>query len=400
MLDIYVVWHPDDIEGDEIARQVIEHFHGTPYVGLVGGSVEVYTRSVSWGPDSGTPRPIPPVEPQPQGLTSPLFSAVVLLVGVELLRAVEDQSSGWRDYLSEIVEARNQINNVGVFPALMVDWSRNDQLGEVLAGIQTLPPSSTNDTAVLCREISQQITQMIGDPLGGRLTVFISHTKEHSQTEDAAWARDLVDRVRTRIGNTHLQEFFDESDLHPGSDFEEKLDNNAASNSLLALRTGLYAGRDWCQREFLTAKQAGMPIVALNATRLSEERGSFLLDHVPVVGYQDGDEDAKNRSIDTALNLLVDRALRYSLWNLQQNDLRSLGIDWAPPEAPEPATLIPWLLERPMAAGSHVTIMHPDPPLGAREDELIRMLFTLASTNATVEIVTPRTYADRGGRGL
>ena len=143
-----------------------------------------------------------------------------------------------------------------------------------------------------------------------------------------------------------------------------------------------------------------MPIVTLSATRIAEERGSFLMDHVPVVGYQDGDEDSKNRSVDMALNLLVDRALRYSLWNLQQNALLSLGVDWAPPEAPEPATLIPWLLEHQFAAGSNVTIMHPDPPLGAREDDLIRMLFNLVDTTATVEIVTPRTYADRGGRGL
>lgn len=401
VLDIYVVWHPDDIEGDEIARQLIEHFHGTPYVGLVDGSVEVYTRSASWGPDTDAPRPVPPVEPHPHTPATPMFTAFVLLVGVELQRAVEDPSSGWRDYLSDIAVARGHSDNVWVFPAQMEEWRRDGQLGDVLAGIQALPPSSTNDTAVLCRELSQQITQNIGGPLGERLTVFISHTKRHSQGEVADWVRDLIDRVRIRIGRTHLQEFFDESDIQPGSDADDELDRSAASNILLALRTDLYAGRDWCQREFRGAKQAGRPIVTLSATRLAEERGSFLMDHVPVVGYQDGDEDAKNKSIDTALNLLVNRALRYSLWACQQDELLLLGVDWAPPEAPEPATLIPWLLEHPeTAAGDQITIMHPEPPLGSKEEELIRMLFTLVNANATVEIVTPRTYADRGGRGL
>ena len=58
-----------------------------------------------------------------------------------------------------------------------MDWNRNDQLGETFAGIQALLPSSTNDSAILCRELSQQITQMIGDPLGEQLTVFISTPK-------------------------------------------------------------------------------------------------------------------------------------------------------------------------------------------------------------------------------
>lgn len=401
VLDIYVIWHPDDVDGDEIARQVIEHFHGTPYVGLIGGSVEVYTRSASWMHGSDAPRPIPATEPQPHGLPSPLLTAVVPLVGVELRRAVEDPSSGWGEYLTAIVAAASQSDNVGIFPALMEEWDRNDHLGEVLAGIQALPPYITNDNAVLCRDISQQATHMIGAPLSKPLTVFISHTKWPSQGEEADWVDDFIARVRFRISNTHLQEFFDESDLQPGSASDDELDRNAASNSLLALRTDLYAGRDWCQREFRKAKEAGMPVVTLSAIRRAEERGSFLMDHVPVVGYQDGDEGARDRSIDTALNLLVDRALRYSLWALQQDELLSLGIDWAPPEAPEPATLIPWLIQHGSTArDGQFTIMHPDPPLGPQEEELIRMLFTLVSANATVDIVTPRTYADRGGRGL
>lgn len=401
VLDIYVVWHPGDVDGDNISRQVVEHFHGTPYVGLIGGSVEVYTRSASWAHGSDAPRPIPAIEPQPHGLPGPLLTAVVLLVGVELRRAVEDPSSGWSEYLTEIVATASPSDDIGVFPALMEEWARNDHLGEVLTGIQALSPNITNDNAILCREISQQATQMIGDHLGNPLRVFVSHTKRHSQNEEADWVRDLITRVRDRIRETRLQEFFDESDLQPGSAFVEELDSSAASSCLLAIRTNLYAGRDWCQREFRMAKEAGVPIVTLNATRRAEERGSFLMDHVPVVGYQDGDENTRDRSIDTALNLLVDRALRCSLWALQQDGLLSLGIDWAPPEAPEPATLIPWLTRHEIAAGDgQFTIMHPDPPLGSQEEEMIRMLFTLVSVNATVEIVTPRTYADRGGRGL
>ena len=52
---------------------------------------------------------------------------------------------------------------------------------------------------------------------------------------------------------------------------------------LLAIRTDLYASRDWCQREMLIAKRAGMPVVIMDALGRGEERGSFLMDHVPRV---------------------------------------------------------------------------------------------------------------------
>lgn len=40
--------------------------------------------------------------------------------------------------------------------------------------------------------------------------------------------------------------------------------------------------------------------------------------------------------------------------------------------------------------------MHPDPPLGPVEQKVIRELFHLAGVD-TVDILTPRTYATRGG---
>ena len=182
---------------------------------------------------------------------------------------------------------------------------------------------------------------------------------------------ELIARVRCRIADTHLLPYFDESDLQPGSDWEKELRTNAASSSLMPIRTDLYAGREWCQREILIAKQADMPIVTLNAVRRAEERGSFLMDHVPVVGFRDHDDQTRNQSIDEALGLLVDRALRRALWNLHIPHLRSIGVMWAPTEAPEPVTALSWLLDNhdSAQADDHILVMHPDPPLGPSEME-------------------------------
>ena len=400
LLEVYVIWHPDDADGERIAEWLLDHYHGTPYSGLVGGAVEVYIRSVPWTCTSEAPRPLPFQEPLPHGLPSPRVAAVVPVLGVGLARAVERESSPWRGYLTEMLAAARGAQYVGIFP-IRLSGCLDGALTSLVGGFQALSASSAHDKEVLCREISQQVAQAIGDPLGERLCVFVSHTKRHSPDEDPNEVDALVGRVRSRVNETHLEAYVSDASLQPGSDWAEELLQHAASNGLLALRTDLYAGRQWCQAEFRSAKQAGIPVVTLHAVRRAEERGSFLMDHVPIVGYRDDDDEARNQSIDEALNLLVDRALRRALWRLLEEDLLALGIDWAPPEAPEPLTAIPWLQRVQESHEEHdqIVVMHPDPPLGPDEAEVLDALFALAGLGSRVQVVTPRTYASRGGRG-
>ena len=405
ILDIYVVWHPGDIEGQRIMNWLINHYHGTPYVGLIGGAVEVYARSIPWSDGSDSPRPIPFQDPLPYGLPGSLITAVVPIVGTRLARAVDDLQSDWNTYIVDLVSIDQTNNDVGIFPIRLpgcVDNALTEQLGH----IQSMDPASACDRRVLCRELSQQITQLIwstmDDSPGDQLTVFISHTKRHSLGEEPDYVDNLISRVRTKIANTHLGSYFDANDLQPGTNWKDELLSHSASNSLLAIRTDLYAGREWCQREFLGAKQSDMPIVTLSAICRTVERGSFLMDHVPVVSYRDHSEESKNQSIDDALNLLVDKTLHQVLWKLQAEHMSCLlDVDWTPAEAPEPITVIPWLLDNSERIGTRdrILVMHPDPPLGPVEMEIIEQLFAIGGA-CGVDIVTPHTYINRGGKGI
>ena len=58
------------------------------------------------------------------------------------------------------------------------------------------------------------------------------------------------------------------------------------------------------------------------------------MDHVPIVAYQRTDDDSMDRSVDQALNLLVDRTLRRTLWMELEPSLTNSVVDWAPSEAP------------------------------------------------------------------
>jgi len=401
ILEVYVVWHPDDQEGAQIAAWLLEHFRGAPYSGLVGGAVEVYTRSEPWQPDSDAPRPLPFQVPLPYQLPHARVTAVVPVLGVRLARAVKQDSSDWRRYLESIHAAAGAGQElIGVFPVRSQGTVGGGSFGEI-GSRQALHKASAEQPAVLCRELSQAVAQLVGDPFGERLRIFISHTKRHRVEEEPDYVDELVGRVRTTIADTHLQAYFDAADLQPGADWEQELQSQASSSALLAVRTDLYASREWCQREFLVAKRAGMPIVTLNGVRRAEERGSFLMDHVPAVGYRQADEDLQQSSIEEALNRLVDAALTRALWGLQQDMLEELGIDWTPLHAPEPITVLPWLLKNRERAADEgpLLIMHPDPPLGPEEAKALSELFEVAGVRDAVDVMTPRTYTSRATQG-
>jgi len=42
VLEVHVVWHPPGGAGQAIAQQLVEHFHGTVFSGLMGEAIEVY----------------------------------------------------------------------------------------------------------------------------------------------------------------------------------------------------------------------------------------------------------------------------------------------------------------------------------------------------------------------
>jgi len=90
VLEIYVLWHPGDSRGREFADELVRHFHGTLFSGLIGGAVEVYVRSRGWRYEGDSPRPIPfNAAALPQGMRAARFVAVVPVLGTELATAVQ-----------------------------------------------------------------------------------------------------------------------------------------------------------------------------------------------------------------------------------------------------------------------------------------------------------------------
>ena len=411
ILEVFVVWHPKDSHGAELAKTIFSHFmHGQTFSGVIGGGIQVSLRSTSWEGDRGAPRPIYADGNQaPNGIRPANFVAVVALLGTELAASIEEEASPWHSFLAAVRDAQvGMPDRFGVFPYLLSNGATDGtKLGQILGGYQFIaagrPDEDGEDVpSMLCRDLTQGIAQLISPDGMDRLTAFISHTKRLSHTEGED-VDALVGLVREVIGRTRLDDFFDANDLQPGTDWNAELRQKSGTSAMLAVRTDLYSSREWCQREVVIAKTHGMPVIMIDAIGYGEERGSFLMDHVPRVAVRKSDGRWQKKDVYRALNLLVDECMKRALW-MRQKELAQnrpeLDVAWWAPHAPEPLTLSHWInaymQEEPEGEGD-IRILHPDPPLGLEEREVLLNYARSTRLRRRIDIMTPRQLAARGG---
>jgi hypothetical protein len=406
VLEIYLLWHPSDAEGAEVAELLGRHFHGGLFGNLLAGAVEVYQRCTPWSGVHDAPRPVPlPADPPQAGVVPAQHVAVVPLVGLGMARAVQRADSPWRAYLERLAAAQAaDPAHVQLWPMRLGGTAPAGRLAELFGATQYLAEPDPHATHVepvpqlRARDLVQALAQWLSPVPGTPLRVFISHTKRQGTPDEPV--ADLVEAVRRAFGAGRVGHFYDAQDLQPGADWDQALRSGAASCALLALRTDLYASREWCQREMLTAKVHGMPVVVLDALTQGDARGSFLMDHTPRFPLRRGaDGQWDLAAISRAINLLADAWLHRALWLRLQDQAATqprLGHFWWLPHAPEPSTLARWLPGRPPGtAGETLAILHPDPPLAEDERRVLQSLAALAGYG-DLDVTTPRLLAARG----
>jgi hypothetical protein len=412
LLEIYVVAHPEDDPEPQrgIAETFLRHFNGNSFTGLLDGAIEVYRRTEGWRGADDAPRPIPlPGSTPTEGTAPSAFVAIVPVIGNGLAAAVEAGRGPWHEYLRGLAVKATGSRNVACFP-LEIDpgAAAGTVAGRMFGPFQQIgrpdPLAQPEPVDELrCRDLAQGLAQFLRrDQEPARLIVFISHTK-HAQDDTEKLAELITALRRTIAETTRLRDFFDSRDLQVGEDWAADLTEKAGAGALLALRTDLYATREWCQREMLIAKRAGAAIVTIDALQSGEARGSFLLDHTPRLPIRRDSKDGWCvADIRHALNLLVDECLKRTLWRRQEELVRQAGgwnIDWWAPHAPEAITLVEYLAQPRSAARSSnlpLRVIHPDPPLGPEEQSVLDSIAKLAGHVGGIEMLTPRMLAARG----
>lgn len=405
VLELFVVWHPSDSDGERDANRIIEHFRGSIYTGLIGGTFETYIRSAGWR-DGEAPRPLPwPGRPDPTGLPPPHLVAVVPLLGLGMARAVADREGPWHRYLADIVAAhRRDRQRVALLPVVLRARAVQpgtalgelfDDVLDVRDGIDPGGPDADEPVNELrCRYLAQAIAQFVSGDVGRQIRVFISHTKA---TAEARALLEMTDDVLARL--TRLDSFLDRRDLQTGDAWKQALRTEAQQCAMLVLRTDRYPLSPWCQEEIRLAKRAGVAIVVIDGSGY-ESRGCSFMDNLPKVSAELTEHGWRRADVRRAVNVLVDECLKRTLWRRQwEHFLESpaLPIHWWAPHAPESLTFIDWSRREHVTGPGLVRILHPDPPMADPERDELNQVAAYGGVRGGIEAMTPLQLAARGG---
>lgn len=411
VVEIYVVWHPGDRSGSEIAEQVSTHFRGGLGTGLISNPVETYIRSAGFhGPDDA-PLPIPfPGGPRSRRPEQGHFTVVVPVLGDEWIVAAEGTSEPWYAYARTITDAWvHNPRHVGVFPVWTASPGGRPTALEALFPQQRIGAPRTPEGALpepraqtLRRELAQGMAQLVTADRDGRLQVFVSHTRQARTPDDPVGPGALADLVMSVVGRTRVHAFLDAVSLQPGEDFARRLYENAGRGAFLAVVTDLYSTRHWCLEELWTAKREGIPIVMLDALTHGEDRASSLTGNVRRIRVRMLEDGWSEQDVFRGVNLLVDDYLSYALWRHQSTSLRryvdasTTRMSFHPPEA---ETLTAELVKRtqtaavPSAVG-RFSVLHAGAPV--RPTEAARLRDVASLSGLAFESMTPQQFVALG----
>ncbi|WP_348814674.1 TIR domain-containing protein [Halomonas sp. H10-59] len=137
------------------------------------------------------------------------------------------------------------------------------------------------------------------------ITIFLSHAKAGDT------GRLHSEEISRFIDNTNMNRFFDSTEISPGFDFDNELEEGVKDSTLVAIESDAYSSRYWCQREILCAKKNNRPIVVVNSLDDYEDRIFPAASNVPCV-HVSPESPISRRDILRILSAAILETIRYS----------------------------------------------------------------------------------------
>ncbi len=357
ILAVFIVWHPNSASGEQLAVMAFKELCADPDLPSVRGlGIPVRFRTAVGA--SEVPAPVP--------FGGAVHTAVFVLADDALVA-----SALWRTYLEGLVESRRPSDVI--IPVALTDV-RNLPAG--LRSLQAirLDRPAADIRAVFLRDGIHDVCRVL-DPNAAQVRVFLSHAKQDGLELTTVIRRYLNEEAR-------LDEFFDAADIPDGARFAEFVTTAAGSqHALLAVQTDSYASREWCRLEVLEAKRQQVPIVVLAAFDRGEPRSFPYIGNVPVVRWHG------NESLPLVVAALLREVLRARYFPRRVEAICRLhGLQPARQVFAYPPELLTALIFRRQAPTTGATrdqLVYPDPPLGTKELELLRLF------DPDLEPVTP-----------
>ncbi|WP_218638471.1 hypothetical protein, partial [Actinomyces oris] len=138
VLDIFVVWHPADSEGESICDRLFQHYHSDAFAGLAGSAVEVYGRSRPLVGNNDLPAPIVTVDgivgnkERALNVDPAQYSVILPFIDENLIRASIKEKPHWKDYLGDIARLQSKCGQpnfhtlvLPILPKVVPDYSNS-----------------------------------------------------------------------------------------------------------------------------------------------------------------------------------------------------------------------------------------------------------------------------------
>ncbi len=369
-LSVFIVWHPDYLEGQQTADflySVLCRDSCKPLIRSMGVPVYFRNKNVS---ETNQPLEI--------NFTESEYTAVIALVSDEF---VNDNNYGkFVDSIFDKCEIEKQKRRV--YPVAIsksaynvsakfsaVNFIRIDRNKLVCDKEEIVSINSQIKTPILhelCRllmnmkKATDETESLATSP---PIKLFISHSKHDESKLDALKFRDYIN------SQTQLKTFFDTNDISYGSNFGEEIKKAAKESALVVFQSDSYADREWCRIEVLEAKTAGCPIVIVNAVQNGEKRAFPYLGNYPSIRF-------KSNFIE-----IIDLTLEQILFNIYTKifldsltDLYKIKTDKILSTSPELFNFIQLKKNGLNKGEEYSLVIYPDPPLGSEEMEILNQL--------------------------
>jgi hypothetical protein len=385
VLTLVILRHPDSVEAAAAAEALRERFVSQAVRDFSAGLDGV--RLVEGLPDKVLADLIPPASP-PGSPPDSLPGAVAVVVLLDLFLAGDPAQLAALDRLAGVA-ARNP-HRLGLFPVSLykdafgaapllgaknfIRWHEWD------GGRRSRRERLVRAVALGCCRLLRALLALRAqahdpcvDPVvafEAPVRLFLSHSKHD---------RDGVPMVVALRDGLHREpgfaSFFDLNDIPAGATFADTLTRAAGRDVLVALITDSYVEREWCRREVLAARSAGIPLVVVDA--LTERAGRLLpwLGNCPVLRVEP--EEARFR-LPLLLDTVLDQLLRHLLWQALVGGYAAPPVKGRGRSRPAyPVRFVarqPDLLDLLDPGGGPATgvLVHPGLPVPAEERDVLR----------------------------
>ncbi|MES2139924.1 MAG: toll/interleukin-1 receptor domain-containing protein [Bacteroidota bacterium] len=361
-LSVFIVWHPDYPEGQQIADFLYSALcrdFTKPLIRSMG--IPVYFRSTR---TANTSQPID------IDFSESEHTAVIALVDDKFILDPE-----FRTYLDKISDECDKATDKRRVYPIAVSKSAH-KVSAKFSEKNFIPVNEAENLNAeikspvlheLCRLLMNMKKATDETESGSTpppVKLFISHSKHDESKNDAIAFRDFINST------TQLKTFFDTNDIAYGSNFGEEIKKAEHESALVVFQSDSYAEREWCRIEVLEAKKAGCPIVIVNAVQNKEQRAFPYLGNYPSIRFKD-------KNFLQIIDLTLEQVLfnRYTIKFIDSlTDQYGIKANRILSTSPELFNFIQLKKDGLNKTEEFALVIYPDPPLGSEEMELLNQL--------------------------